>query len=188
MIIVGISGRARSGKDTVASLLHSRYYYRVLHFADALKGACREVFNFSDAQLYGDEKETIDPFWEFSPRQAMQQVGDGLRKHVAADIWIKALARVIQKADKSGMTRVVIPDLRYANEAVFLRSLPHAVKLFRITRDAASSLISATAATHASETELDNYTYWDGVLVNNDTLADLAIRVDNLVSTHNLAV
>ena len=63
-IVIGLGYIARSGKDTIADYLVREYSFKKLSFAWALKeGIGRKVFGFSDDQLYGDKKETVDEFW-----------------------------------------------------------------------------------------------------------------------------
>lgn len=52
MNIVGISGVAGSGKDTVAGYLVERGFVPIA-LADGMKRICKEVFDFSDEQLWG---------------------------------------------------------------------------------------------------------------------------------------
>ncbi len=51
--IVGISGYANSGKDTVANFLRDDLGFQSLALADPLKRICRDVFDFTDEQLWG---------------------------------------------------------------------------------------------------------------------------------------
>lgn len=53
MKLVGISGQAGSGKDTVADYLVSEYGYVKVSLADPIKRFGREVFGFTDTQLWG---------------------------------------------------------------------------------------------------------------------------------------
>lgn len=61
-MLIAITGRARSGKDTTADLiLKHRPRAQRIAFADPLKAFVREVFDFSDEQMHGALKETQDP-------------------------------------------------------------------------------------------------------------------------------
>lgn len=63
--VVGLGYIARAGKDTIADYMVQEHGFRKTSFATALKeGIGRGVFGFSDNQLYGDEKEEIDEFWD----------------------------------------------------------------------------------------------------------------------------
>jgi dephospho-CoA kinase len=53
MRIVGLSGHAGSGKDTVARFLREDHGARCIALADLLKVFCKEIFGFSEEQLWG---------------------------------------------------------------------------------------------------------------------------------------
>jgi hypothetical protein len=53
MNILGIVGQSRSGKDTVADHLVSNHHYVKIALADPIKRLGREVFGFTDKQLWG---------------------------------------------------------------------------------------------------------------------------------------
>ncbi len=75
------TGNAGVGKTTASNYLINTYQYKRESFAGALKQCVKVMFDFSDNQVYGDAtvKETIDPRWNISPRQALQLVGDFFR-------------------------------------------------------------------------------------------------------------
>lgn len=68
--LVGVSGFAGSGKDTIANYLVERYGYQKTSLADPIKRACREIFGFSDETLWGPSqmREALDPRYPFSGR------------------------------------------------------------------------------------------------------------------------
>lgn len=47
MQIIGLGTKARQGKDVLAEQLRNEYGFTILHFADALKDECRQIFNWS---------------------------------------------------------------------------------------------------------------------------------------------
>jgi hypothetical protein len=53
MNVVGLCGVAGSGKDTVADFLVKNHGFVKVAFADPLKRICKDVFNFTDEQLWG---------------------------------------------------------------------------------------------------------------------------------------
>lgn len=57
---IGLLGRARHGKDTVGTFLRDKYGYKPLAFAKPLKDFARGLFNFTDEQLYGNDRDVID--------------------------------------------------------------------------------------------------------------------------------
>jgi hypothetical protein len=65
-VIVGVMGQARSGKDTMATHLVQNYDFVRIGLADPLKRFCKEVFDFSDEQLYGDDRDKPDSrYWKY---------------------------------------------------------------------------------------------------------------------------
>jgi hypothetical protein len=66
-VIIGITGQtvtnsgqrgsAGAGKDTVCSILTERHDFQSIALADPLKRICKEVFDFSDEQLWGPSQE-----------------------------------------------------------------------------------------------------------------------------------
>jgi len=66
-MIVGVIGRARSGKNTVAKIAAEvvpnvcGQLVEELAFADPLKKFCQEVYDFSDEQLWGPSEERNKP-------------------------------------------------------------------------------------------------------------------------------
>lgn len=60
-MLVGICGQAGSGKDTVADYLCRNHSFVKVAFADPLKRICREVFDFSDEQLWGPSEKRNEP-------------------------------------------------------------------------------------------------------------------------------
>lgn len=53
MNIIGISGRAGAGKDTVANVFVDQYGFRKISMADPFKHFLQRIFEFSDDQLWG---------------------------------------------------------------------------------------------------------------------------------------
>ena len=60
-MIIGICGKAGSGKDTAADFLVKNHGFVKVAFADVLKRICKEVFDFSDEQLWGPSEKRNEP-------------------------------------------------------------------------------------------------------------------------------
>lgn len=56
-MIIGLSGFAGTGKDTVADILVKKHGFHKIGFADMLKHIAKEVYDFTDEQLYGPSEE-----------------------------------------------------------------------------------------------------------------------------------
>lgn len=86
--IIAICGAKRSGKDVLAKCLINKYNYEKLSFAEPLKKAVKELFNFNDIQVgideengNGEEKDIIDDRWEITPRKALQYFGTEIMQY-----------------------------------------------------------------------------------------------------------
>jgi hypothetical protein len=157
--LIGLIGKARSGKDTFARGLVERGYTRVA-FADPL----REYVERLDPVVYDEDKHLADRLsdilavygWEgikdtgFGPeaRRLLQEFGQAVRS-LQPDFWLRAGMEKARRAirDHGG---AVITDVRYENEAETIQSAGGV--LVRIVRPGLES-----TDTHASETELDRY-------------------------------
>lgn len=94
--IIGIAAPARSGKDTVASLLLRHDKVAAYAFADPLKIGCQALFGLSDEEAWNDSvKENRIPLWGRSPREFFQHIGtDWMRAH-NPDHWLMRAERAI---------------------------------------------------------------------------------------------
>jgi phosphomevalonate kinase len=193
-VIIGFSGKKQAGKDTAADLLARRYQMEKISFALPIKEAAREIFQFTDEQLYGDKKAGVDSFWDVTPRWALQTIGTDLfRKQVDRNIWIKSILRRISVSEP---TRWVISDVRFPNEVRAIQEAGGFV--VRIKRQGVTPRLSwwkKRAAQffpslsrlfgpeyHPSETLLDDFEGFDFVIENDGTLGDFRKKVDSVVA------
>ena len=75
-MIIGISGKAGSGKDTVADFLVRDYSYVKVALADEMKRICMRVFDFSYEQLWGPSEKRNEPDLRY-PRGEKQLFSSG---------------------------------------------------------------------------------------------------------------
>lgn len=173
--LIGIHGKARSGKDTCAKHLWAEYEFTRIAFADPLKLAAQQMFGLSAQQTWDDEvKETPIPYWDMSPRRMFQLLGTDAAKPVfGEDVWIKRWAlsyNVLKDTD-----HVVVPDVRSELEAAHLRSLGGVI--LHITRPS----IEAVAA-HSSENGIV-FQQGDFCLVNDGPIEQLNRDLDDLIAS-----
>lgn len=121
--IIGLTGRARSGKSTAAEyLLRAGVGKYAYSFADPIKAMIKAGFGISlDHPWWAMRKEDpIADFGGFSPRALMQTLGtEWGRTLVHPDLWVSLANRELQKRG-DGM---VIADVRFANEAAWVRGM-----------------------------------------------------------------
>ena len=153
--IVGLSGRAGSGKSTAADVLVDAGWSRV-KFAAALKDMMRALYRaagLDDAEIErrieGDLKETPCPLLcGKTPRHAMQTLGtDWGRNMIGPDLWI-GLARSRIEGHMLDGRSVVADDVRFENEAATIRDLGGLV--VQIKRETGASV-----GDHVSEAGVD---------------------------------
>lgn len=177
-IIIGLSHKRCRGKDTTADYLCYRYNFHKVAFADALKEAARTIFGLSQEQLYGELKQSRDPFWNRTPRELLQLLGTEAGRNIFGDdIWIKALYRKISAHPERSF---VIPDARFLNEVEAIKSWGG--YCIRIDRNIP---FDPLIDNHPSETELDGYEDWDYTIDNNGTIQDLTSHVDYILEQIN---
>ena len=179
-MIIGISGKAGSGKDTAAKMLEVLYAnpdisyedfanrryknfadIQVVHFADILKETVQVLFGIGEWETNTQEgKKTTISWIGKTVRELLQGVGQGLRDAIDPDLWVKALF-----ANTEGWSNYIIADVRYPNELEAIKE--RGGILLRIDRNGAG------AGNHSSETALDDYTNWDFHVGNNGSLEEL---------------
>jgi dephospho-CoA kinase len=117
--IIGILGRSRSGKDTIANIIKDKYQeYEICRFAQPIKNALKEIYGFTFDQLENDFKESIDQRYGITPREAMQEMTSFyLTKHGPSFFSDKVFSLVSDNLS----TNVIIPDVRYSHDIVQIR-------------------------------------------------------------------
>lgn len=60
-MIIGISGKAGSGKDTLADILVRKHGFVKVALADPMKRFCMELFGFTEEQLWGKSEKRNEP-------------------------------------------------------------------------------------------------------------------------------
>ncbi len=121
MKLIGITGKAGSGKDTVADIILQQYPGVKRAMAKPIKDAFEAIFGFDPDSISRLQKENIMPGFDFSPRRAMQTLGTEWGRELDADIWIElAHKNLYFLIGKPGY--LLIPDIRFQNEAAWVRA------------------------------------------------------------------
>ncbi len=200
MSLIGFGYKLGVGKTTCADFLKD---YTKLSFASGVKDETAEFLRnlgvkFKTENLYGSQKDKDEVFFVpisdwccltpvelFTPakefishskpgfisltfRQTLQLWGTEYRRRQDPDYWVKRLEEKLV-----GLEKVVIDDVRFLNEVEMVQRLGG--RVIRIDRPGPNE------STHASENELNDFDGWDGVIVNDGTLEDLAEKVREVV-------
>lgn len=108
MKIIGLVGRAGSGKDTAALIF--AHTHRIVRFAQPIKEACKALYGWCDIAVESRLKDRPDERWGISPRQAMIQMAQFAKQNTTEDFFVKRLFEEWQGEP------LVIPDVRYQYE------------------------------------------------------------------------
>ena len=123
-MIIGLSGYARSGKDTVAEYLVDNYGFKRVAFADEIKNALLAInpwvggiASLNEMVEYeGWDNVKIIP----QVREMMQNFGVHARENWGTAFWINQAFRYMDKYcrdEQENLHHVVITDVRFKNEA-----------------------------------------------------------------------
>jgi hypothetical protein len=167
-MIIGLSGYARSGKDTVANILVERYGYKRVAFADPIRDLLYDVDPFVDRNI--SLKSLVDEYgWDVAKsypevRRLMQDLGLSARRLFGESFWLHQATKSFATSDK-----VVVADVRFVNEADTLRQ--NGGQVWRVERPGTEAVNE-----HISEHALANYNF-DNVITNSSSLEDLELLI-----------
>ena len=125
--LIGISGGARCGKDTLARALVGQFGYRQYSFAEPIYKMLNTLpyLEHLNSNIDTEEKERIISFYGRSPRQLLQTLGtEWGRNQVNMGLWVSILQGKLEiKYDITRHATYVISDMRFHNEAEWVRSI-----------------------------------------------------------------
>ena len=157
---IGFGHKARHGKDEAVKAITNMHPRRVQRFvfADALKAHCRVAHGMTvkDGKL-------------------LQEIGHGLRGE-DPNLWIKAL---YYHVDELRPEVALISDVRYKNEADFIKKMGGTMIRVRRWVDGVPFVDPQRNGLHVSETHLDDYQF-DYTIENDGWLGDLHAKATEL--------
>lgn len=167
--LVGLSGFAGAGKDSLAAALAAEHGYQRVAFADRVKALAVALDPALAARV-----EAGTPLDELKAEPAvrrwLQDVGYAVRQVLGEDVWVRA---ALDRLDPRG--RYAITDVRFENELAAVRA--QAGVVVRIERPGVGP-----ANGHPSEMELADRHDWDLVVDNAGGLDDLAAAADQIAA------
>lgn len=201
-MIIGISGKAQSGKDTVSKMIrYTIWYYNISQrlkpfgvdhytecynnssilskhwyhtsFANKLKRCLSELLRVNPKDFENiDFKNSQIKWLGITVRELLQKFGTAIRNEVCDDFWVKACLKDYEKWDNW-----IISDVRFKSEAKGIKDLDGII--LRVNREGAG------AGNHISEIDLDDYQF-DYVIDNNGSMEDLLLKVKEFCITYKL--
>lgn len=155
-VVVGITGIARAGKDTLADCLASKPHDKKVSLAEPIKLGVATILNIPIVWTNTDGiKDSTVPGFNFTLRKAMQTLGTEWGRALDENVWVD-IARRKLNSHREGMDNLgitdsvfVIPDIRFNNEAEWV--LGEGGVVIRVQRGDAPPVQS-----HASEAGVSN--------------------------------
>lgn len=117
MLLIGLTGQKRSGKDTFANAVCELVTVDRISFAHPMKEIAKIMFNLNDKELE-EQKETFE-LDGVTPRKFLQLFGtEFCRKLFKDDIWVR---KAFDRYNPNKHT--IITDVRFDNEARYIKSM-----------------------------------------------------------------
>ena len=179
MKVIAISGKAESGKDTIAKeikylLEEQNYKVMIIHFADVLKFVCRQYFDW-DGQKddYG--------------RSLLQQVGTEMREKNNPNMWVSITEELIRGIGRE-FDWVIVPDVRFKKEIDMLTREFNCISVRVLRQDVDScgmisvhkNRLTDEQRAHKSECDLDDYKFDHFIInnyyINNDDINNITLK------------
>jgi hypothetical protein len=184
-MIIGLTGKKGSGKDSVASALIEDHGFVRVAFADPLKqsvsallGIDRDTIEELKNNEYArvivmdaggfDREQRLHGSQSF--REFLQRFGTEAHRDVFGDeFWLDAARQRIISLGKDGYDLIVLTDVRFENEATLVRQLGG--KIVEVHRPGIN---------HPDNHPSEQTPVADMILFNSGTLADLRVEASNL--------
>lgn len=176
MDIIAISGKARSGKDTIAKQIKQLLEEQgeevlIAHYGDFLKHICTQYYNWDGSK---DKKG----------RTILQTVGQCFRDN-HEDVWVNMMIDFIIGLGVT-VDVVLIPDCRYLNEILKIsEECEHCYKV-RIDREDYDNGLTDEQKRHPSEIGLDNFDFDLYVKNGNISEEEFLNKAERIVQLFNI--
>jgi len=173
ILLVGITGYKKSGKNTAANFIAKNFPSHISHtiaFADSLKKEVATLFKITIETLEAEK----DKF-----RSILQEYGQKEKETRGQYVWVKEVANKLNTLDSTKPQLVIIPDVRFPFEATWIKELGGF--LIKIER------FDSTDDLHPSETEVNKIKNSSYYLPNKGSLQDLEREckwVSEFIKTH----
>lgn len=177
-MIISLTGNMGVGKDTMADYMVEKYDFVKVSMADPMKRIAKEIYDFSDEQLWGpsEARNREDTRYRrpdgtyLTPRVVGQLLGNELSRLAYPETWILYMQRIVKKIQsgyfysekkgaykmrgkKSDYTGIIVSSCRFKNEIEAIKEMGGMA--FRLKRPAlkAEKFLSTGIQNHVSESE-----------------------------------
>ena len=178
-MLVGVCGKAGSGKDTIADYLVEKKGFKKIALADPIKRLVKDVFVLDDKTMYDrvEREKPLEQWGNWSVRKLLQVIGTEMfRRHISEDIWVRSLWYRVKEDPTSNY---IISDVRFPNELSFLKEAGKEDFLsMKVVRDGYNGQVGVIG--HESE----KYDLETDILIhNNGSFSELYGRIDEIIAS-----
>lgn len=170
--IIGLLGRSRTGKDTIANYLCEKYpsYTNVKLSLPLKKGVC-ELYGFTMEQVESSSKDITDERWLKSPRETIQSLTEYMMQYMGTDFFTRRLYNMYDNGELS--ENIIITDIRYEHDIYEIKKRNGIV--IKVERPLNNT-------SHKYESNIDNLK-GDITIVNDGTLEDLYNKINRILES-----
>lgn len=165
-----LSGKARSGKETVSSMIKDYYSSKKvisISFAGYLKEYAKNISGWDGSE-------------ETKPRELLQQLGiELIKEKIDNKLFIRRVLEDIEVYSYF-FDVIIITDARLVDEVESVKNKYKDAVTIRIVRDNYESNLTSNQKKHITETGLDGYDNFDYIVSNNE-LNKLKVDIDKIL-------
>lgn len=173
-LIFLISGKARSGKDTTASIIHKIYSKKALKVINLQYSFYMKEYAKSISDWDGSE--------DTKPRELIQFIGTELiRRNINELFFVNRICEDIEVYSYF-FDVITVSDVRQILEIEIPKSKFDKVVSIHIKRDNFNNNLTTTEKQHQTEIELDNYKGFDYIVNNQGTINDLELEIKKIIT------
>lgn len=178
--VIGLTGLAGSGKDTIAEHLRRLHGYKTVAFADPIRkmiATLADHYYVEEKYLYQREfKEEPMPGIGLSYRQLAQCIGTEVGRALDPDLWVR-LATLKSRDDwynNPDSSRAVYTDVRFENEAAMVRKAGG--QIWRVIRPDAQPVRAHVSEEGAYQIGADR------IIMNDSSVENMLWRIDGILN------
>lgn len=172
--IIGLLGRSRAGKDTIADYICNQYpTYQIVRLSYSLKKAACCLYDYTMDQVESSSKEIVDTRWNKTPRETIQSLTNYMMSYMGVDFFTKKLFNAYDNGKYS--SHIIIPDIRYPHDIEEIERRGGIV--IKVERP-------NNPVQHSFENHIDTL-YGTKTILNDKGIDDLHIKIKNTLEEFN---
>lgn len=171
-LVIVLSGKARSGKDTSLEILKRKY--------EQIGKKVISLYYASYIKEYAKKISSWDGNDENKPRALLQELGtDIIRNTIDKNFFINRIIEDIKVYSKF-FDIIIIGDARFPEEIDYIKKEFNKVISVHINRKD-MNLLTEEEKKHVTETALDDYKSYDYEINNDGSIEDLKTKLEEII-------